>query len=196
MTIDDEEIAGLVAAAQGGDPEAFGSLFDHYHGPVYRYVAARVRRPSDAEDLTQHVFVKALEALPRYEARGVPFGGWLFRLARNVVIDHVRTRREHATLDLAAERPSATEGPDELAALRQELDSVATALRRLTPEQREAIELRFFAGLSAREAAIAMDRQEGTVRGLQFRGIAALRRELGIEPSVEERTARISGEDR
>ena len=66
------------------------------------------------------------------------------------------------------------------------MDSVARALRRLTPEQREAVELRFFAGLSAREAAVAMGRQEGTVRGLQFRAIAALRRELGIEPDSDE----------
>jgi RNA polymerase sigma-70 factor, ECF subfamily len=196
MTVDDEAVERLVAAAQGGDPEAFGALFDHYHGPIYRYVAARVNRPSDAEDLAQLVFVKALEALPRYEARGVPFGGWLFKLARNVVIDHIRTRREHTTLDLAAERPATGEGPDELAALRQEMDSVAAALRRLTPEQREAIELRFFAGLSAREAAEAMDRQEGTVRGLQFRAIAALRRELGIEPRSDERSARVSGDGR
>ncbi len=156
-------------------------MFDHYYVPVYRFVASRVGRPSDAEDLAQLVFVKALEALPRYEARGIPFGGWLFRLARNVVIDHIRTRREHATLDTIVERHSDDDGPDELAALRQEMDSVARALRRLTPEQREAIELRFFAGLSAKEAAEAMGRQEGTVRGLQFRAIAALRRDLGIE---------------
>ncbi len=196
MTVDDEAIERLVAAARDGDPEAFGSLFDHYHGPVYRYVAARVNRPSDAEDLAQLVFVKALEALPRYQSRGVPFGGWLFKLARNVVIDHIRTRREHATLDLATERPAGDDGPDELAALRQEMDSVALALRRLTPEQREAIELRFFAGLSAKEAAVAMDRQEGTIRGLQFRAIAALRRELGIEVSPDERPARVSGDGR
>jgi RNA polymerase sigma-70 factor (ECF subfamily) len=181
MSIDDETIDGLVAAAQGGDPDAFGALFDRYYVPVYRFVAARVSRPSDAEDLAQHVFVKALEALPRYEARGVPFGGWLFRLARNVVIDHVRTRRDHATLDLVAEQTAEETGPDDLAVLRQEMDSVAAALGRLTPEQREAIELRFFAGLSAKEAAVAMGRQEGTVRGLQFRAIAALRRDLGIE---------------
>ena len=181
MTIDDGAIERLVAAAQQGDPEAFGALFDHYYGPVYRFVAARVGRPSDAEDLAQLVFVKALEALPRYESRGIPFGGWLFRLARNVVIDHTRTRRDHATLDIVAERADQDDGPDELAVLRQEMDSVALALRRLTPEQREAIELRFFAGLSAREAAEVMGRQEGTVRGLQFRAIAALRRELGIE---------------
>ena len=196
MTVDDEAIERLVDAARAGAPEAFGSLFDRYHGPVYRYVAARVGRPSDAEDLAQLVFVKALEAIPRYESRGVPFGGWLFRLARNVVIDHVRTRRDHTTLDLATERPSGDDGPDELAALRQELDSVAAALRRLTPDQREAIELRFFAGLSAREAAVAMDRQEGTVRGLQFRAIAALRRDLGIEPGPDEVQARVSGTDR
>jgi RNA polymerase sigma-70 factor (ECF subfamily) len=170
-----------VAAAQQGDAEAFGSLFDHYYGPVYRYVAARVGRPSDAEDLAQLVFVKALEALPRYELRGIPFGGWLFRLARNVVIDHIRTRRDHSTLEVIAERVDGGVGPDDLAQMRQEMDSVKDALRRLTPEQREAIELRFFAGLSAKEAAEAMGRQEGTVRGLQFRALAALRRELGIE---------------
>ena len=192
MTIDDEAVERLVAAAKAGDPEAFGSLFDVYYGPVYRYVASRVGRPSDAEDLAQLVFVKALESLPRYEQRGIPFGGWLFRLARNVVIDHVRTRREHVTLDVIVEKSTDDQGPDELAVLRQEMDSIAHALRRLTPEQREAVELRFFAGLSAKEAAEAMGRQEGTVRGLQFRAIAALRRELGIAPDIDE-LGRVSG---
>jgi RNA polymerase sigma-70 factor, ECF subfamily len=195
MTVDDEAIERFVEAAKDGDPEAFGALFDHFYAPVYRYVAARVGRPSDAEDLAQLVFVKALEALPRYELRGVPFGGWLFRLARNVVIDHVRTRREHVTLDIIVQQSTPDDGPDELAVLRQDMDSVAFALRRLTPEQREAIQLRFFAGLSAKEAAIAMGRQEGTVRGLQFRAIAALRRELGIAPDIDE-LGRVSGTTR
>jgi RNA polymerase sigma-70 factor (ECF subfamily) len=195
MTIDDEAVERLVGAAKAGDPEAFGSLFDVYYGPVYRYVASRVGRPSDAEDLAQLVFVKVLEALPRYEQRGVPFGGWLFRLARNVVIDHVRTRREHVTLEVIVEKSTDERGPDELAVLRQEMDSIAHALRRLTPDQREAVELRFFAGLSAKDAAEAMGRQEGTVRGLQFRAIAALRRELGIAPDVDE-LGRVSGTTR
>ena len=181
MTIDDAAIERFVAEAQSGDEWAFGVIFDHYHEPVYRFIASRVQRPSDAEDLTQLVFVKALEALPRYEARGVPFGGWLFRLARNTVIDFVRTRHEHAGLDAVVERAHGDAGPDEIAMLRQELDAVRLALQSLTDEQQEAIALRFFAGLSAREAAEAMDKQEGTVRGLQFRAIAALRRQLGIE---------------
>jgi RNA polymerase sigma-70 factor (ECF subfamily) len=181
MTIDDAAIERLVTEARNGDPWAFGMIFDHYHDSIYRFIASRVQRPSDAEDLTQVVFVKALEALPRYESRGVPFGGWLFRLARNAVIDHVRTRHEHAELDSIVEWAHGDAGPDEIAVVRQELDAIGVALASLTNEQREAIALRFFAGLSARETAEAMGKQEGTVRGLQFRAIAALRRQLGID---------------
>ena len=181
MTLDDSAIERLVQEARAGDAWSFGLLFDHYHLPVYRYIASRVHRPSDAEDLTQLVFVKALEALPRYEARGIPFGGWLFKLARNCVIDHVRTRHDHLDLDTASTQAGRDAGPDEVTAARQELDEVAVALAALTDEQREAIALRFFAGLSAREAAAVMGKQEGTIRGLQFRAIAALRRQLRID---------------
>jgi RNA polymerase sigma-70 factor (ECF subfamily) len=181
MTIDDAAIERLVTDARNGDSWAFGMIFDHYHDSIYRFIASRVQRPSDAEDLTQLVFVKALEALPRYVSRGVPFGGWLFRLARNAVIDHVRTRHDHTELDSLIEAAHGDAGPDEIAVVRQELDAVGAALAGLTDEQREAISLRFFAGLSAREAAEAMGKQEGTVRGLQFRAIASMRRQLGID---------------
>jgi len=181
MTLDDAALERLVEEARSGDSWAYGRLFDHFYEPIYRYIASRVQRPSDAEDLTQLVFVKALEALPRYEARGIPFGGWLFRLARNAVIDFVRTRHEHAELDTVVERAGGDAGPDQVALTREDIDAVAVALATLTEEQREAIALRFFAGLSAREAAEAMGKQEGTIRGLQFRAIAALRRQLGID---------------
>jgi RNA polymerase sigma-70 factor, ECF subfamily len=181
MSLDDAAVERLVEESRSGDSWAFGRLFDHFYEPIYRYIASRIQRPSDAEDLTQLVFVKALEALPRYEARGIPFGGWLFRLARNAVIDFVRTRHEHSELDTIVERAGSDAGPDQIAVTREDIDAVAAALASLTDEQREAIALRFFAGLSAREAAEAMGKQEGTIRGLQFRAIAALRRQLGIE---------------
>jgi RNA polymerase sigma-70 factor, ECF subfamily len=181
MSLDDAAIERLVELARSGDAEAYGQIFDHYHEPIYRYIASRVHRPTDAEDLAQTVFVKALEALPRYESRGIPFGGWLFRLARNAVIDFVRTRHDHLELDVLQERSADQALPDEILLARQQIDAVGIALTALTDEQRDAIALRFFAGLSAREAAAAMGKQEGTVRGLQFRAIAALRRQLGIE---------------
>src|SRR4051812_44561358 len=194
MTLDDAALERLVEASRAGDSEAFGQLFDHFHGPIYRYIASRVQRPADAEDLTQLVFVKALEALPRYESRGVPFGGWLFRLARNSIIDFVRTRHEHADLDGVAERQGLEAGPDQVAVNREDMDAVGVALAALTDDQREAIALRFFAGLSAREAAEAMGKQEGTIRGLQFRAIAALRRELGVDAEPEPQRIRTADE--
>ena len=190
--MDDETLDRLVAAAKRGDREAFGRIFDAYATPVYRFIASRVGRPSDAEDLTQLVFVKALEALPRYEARGIPFGGWLFRLARNAIIDQVRTRKDHLSLVAAMTRETEDAGPEAQAALRDDLDRVAAALRDLTEDQREVIELRFFAGLSVLETSIAMGRQEGTIRGLQFRAIASLRRSLGIEVAPREAPERLA----
>ena len=111
VTLDDAAIERLVEEAQAGDAWAFGRLFDHYHLPVYRYVASRVRRPSgrggpDAAGLRQ-----GPGALPRYESRGIPFGGWLFRLARNAVIDLVRTSHEHADLAQSADRAGTDAGP-------------------------------------------------------------------------------------
>ncbi|HUS62315.1 MAG TPA: sigma-70 family RNA polymerase sigma factor, partial [Acidimicrobiales bacterium] len=151
--MDDETLDRLVAEAQRGNPEAFGRIFDAYAGPIHRFIASRVYRPSDAEDLTQLIFVKALEALPRYEARGIPFGGWLFRLARNAIIDQVRTRRDHLSLVAATTRATEDAGPEAMAFLRDDLDRVAGALSDLTDDQREVIELRFFAGLSVHETA-------------------------------------------
>jgi RNA polymerase sigma-70 factor, ECF subfamily len=178
--MDGETLDRLVSEAQHGDAEAFGRIFDEYHAPIYRFIVSRVGRPSDAEDLTQLVFVKALEALPRYEARGAPFGGWLFRLARNTTIDHIRTRRNHDELGEAEDRATEDASPEAQAMLRDDLDAMAAAIRRLTADQREVIQYRFFAGLSPRETAELMGRQEGTIRGLQFRAIAALRVALGI----------------
>jgi RNA polymerase sigma-70 factor (ECF subfamily) len=182
--MDDETVDQLVAEAKAGDREAFGRIFDAYSVPIHRFIASRVNSPSDAEDLTQLVFVKALEALPRYEARGIPFGGWLFRLARNAIIDQIRTRRDHLSLVAAVTRETDDAGPEASATLQDDLDRVAVALRELTDDQREVIELRFFAGLNVLETAVAMGRQEGTIRGLQFRAIAALRRSLGLDPSA------------
>jgi len=184
--VDEVAVERLVAAAKQGDAMAFGRIFDLYHGPVHRYIAARAHNPADAEDLTQVVFLKALEALPRYEPRGIPFGGWLFRLARNATIDHARTHRDHADLTAVVERPGTEPEPGAQAAAGEEIEAVGHALAALTDEQREAISLRFFAGLSAREAALAMGKQEGTVRGLQFRAIAALRRNLGLDAGDDE----------
>ena len=98
------------------------------------------------------------------------------------------TRHDHAELDATTDRAAEGGTPETLAILRNDLDAMAVALRSLTPDQREVISLRFFAGLSPREAAELMGRQEGTIRGLQFRAIAALRQRLGIRTDDHRQT--------
>jgi RNA polymerase sigma-70 factor (ECF subfamily) len=168
----------VARAASAGDVEAVGRLYDELVGPIYRYVAVRVRRREDAEDLTHLVFERIVAALPRYHHHGKPFTAWAFRIARNAVIDHQRRMRPTEPL-YASEEPADGLGLEALSLRREELRELRAAISRLTPDQREALLLRYAGGLSADEAAEVMGRRAGTIRGLTFRAIEALRRQLG-----------------
>ena len=183
---DRPEIESLVERARRGDHLAFTALYDAYAERLYRFVRFRVGDDLDAEDLVQRVFLKVVEALPRYEQRGAPFAAWLFRLARNAVIDHVRTRHPAEPLDAETMRASPDRGPEDLALSAVEFDAVEHALRALTADQREVVAYRFFGGLSPAEIGVVMGKREGSVRALQFRALAALRQELaqGTEPAL------------
>jgi len=168
----------LVERAKEGDADAFGALYDRFVEPLHRFIRFRVGGESDAEDLTQLVFLKMIEALPRYETRGIPFRAWLFRLARNAVIDFHRTSHPHQAIDELVEHPAGTPDPETAAGLALERRRLREALGNLTREQQEVVALRFFGGLTTSEVGQAIGKREGTVRGLQFRAIEALRRRL------------------
>jgi RNA polymerase sigma-70 factor, ECF subfamily len=167
----------LARAASAGDVEAVARLYDHLVGPIYRYVALRVSRREDAEDLTQLVFERIVTNLPRYRQNGRPFEAWAFRIARNAVIDHRRRQRPTEPLDVGRE-PAHGDGLDALSVRGEEIRELRRAIACLTPDQQEALALRYAAGLSADEAAQVMGRQAGTVRGLTFRAINTLRRRM------------------
>lgn len=174
---DDATVDELARAATDGDVEAVGRLYDALVGPIYRYVALRLRRREDSEDVTHLVFERIVGALPRYRHSGKPFAAFAFRIARNAVIDHQRRLRPTEPLGTIAEPADGTEL--EAQSLRGEsIRELQAAIRRLTPDQQEAIALRYSAGLSAEEAALVMGRQAGTIRGLTFRAIESLRRSL------------------
>ena len=178
---DDVSVDVLAQAATDGDAEALGRVYDALLDPIYRYVAVRLRRREDAEDVTQLVFERIVAALPRYRHNGRPFAAWAFRIARNAVIDHQRRMRPTEPLGAIAE-PVDRLGAEERALQDEEISELRAAIRRLTPEQQEALALRYAAGLSAEEAARVMGRRAGTIRGLTFRAIEALRRQLGRPP--------------
>ena len=174
------DVDALAVAASGGDVEAVGRLYDLLVDPIHRYVALRVRRREDAEDITQVVFERIVAALPRYRHNGKPFRAWAFRIARNAVIDHHRRYRRTEPLGQIAE-PVDGLMLEALTLHGEQLRELGSAIAQLTPNQQEALALRYGAGLSADEAARVMGRQAGTVRGLTFRAIGTLRRILGAE---------------
>jgi RNA polymerase sigma-70 factor, ECF subfamily len=175
---DEARMRSLALAARDGSEDAFAALYEAYAANVYRYCLARVHAAHDAEDLLQQTFLRVVEALPNYEDRGLPLGAWLFRIARTVTIDHHRRRRYHQPIsELEPGYPAAAwTGGDAM------MEEVVDALERLTDDQRQVIQLRFFADLSARDAGLVMGRDEAAIRALQARAIAAIRRALEAGP--------------
>jgi RNA polymerase sigma-70 factor (ECF subfamily) len=169
-------LIALVELARGGDSEAFGPLYDHYQGSVYRFVFYRTRSQALAEDLTSETFLRALRSMSGFRWQGKDFGAWLMTIARNLCTDHFkagRTRLELTTDDMGA-HDDATEGPENavLAGLTNEV--LLDGLRRLSDEQRDCLIMRFLQGLSIAETAEVLGRSEGAVKQLQLRGVRNL----------------------
>lgn len=160
---DDE--ARLIAEAQR-DPRAFGVFYERYATQAFRYLRARTASDDEAADLTQQVFLKALDALPRYRQGQTPFAGWLFRIARNSLTDAHRRRRVTVRWDLVPEvlHPVEKTSTEEIVVRQEDLHSLQQLLLRLELEKRELIILRFFAGLSTREIAAVVGKSESAVQ--------------------------------
>ena len=167
---DDGERA-VVDRARAGDVDAFGQLFRAHHPRVYRL--ARARLPHElAEDAAAETFTRAWKGLPRYKPTSAPFVGWLYGIARHVVIDMARA---DARTDLAAE---VALDPHDPWLGRDDLLALADAVRTLPDEQRIVIELKFLAGLTNDEVAAVLHKQPGAVNAQQWRALRALERAL------------------
>ena len=172
------EEADLVNRARAGDPQAFAGLYDAYVERVSRFVYFRIADRADMEDLVSQVFLKAWENLDRYKTGSSPFIAWLYTIARNLVIDHYRTKKNSLPLDEALALPSELQPPDEVAQLRFDLEAMRDALQSLSADQQQALILKYIAGLPNDSIAKIMNKQEGTVRGLHMRGLQALAKHM------------------
>ena len=171
-----DDDVGLAVRASKGEAAAFGLLYDRHVDAIYRYVYYRVRDDAEAEDLTSDVFMRALKAMPRYEPRQA-FLAWLYRIARNAIIDRARRGNRQVPFEDALEHPMPDQivEPDVELLARADSDTLREALKKLTPLQQEVLVLRFLEGYSTHEIAKLVGKREGTVRGIQFRAIGALR---------------------
>lgn len=184
---DDDQLIGRAA---GGDREAFGRLYERYALKVFRHIYFLTGDSVLAEDLTAQTFLKALEAIPRYELRGVPFIAWLLRIACNLVINHRKSLKNgvHAQLPEALEATSASYSPEESCQLKVDCEMVWGQVRRLPPEQRTVIVMRFLDDLEYADIARVLNKSVGAVRVIQFRALANLR--AMIQDSLNQAYAR------
>jgi RNA polymerase sigma-70 factor (ECF subfamily) len=174
--VHDEE--SLVRQAQQNDEQALSRLYEIYFQRIFRYVAVRVGNQFDAEDITSQVFVKVVQSLPSYKPRGSPFSAWLFRIARNQVIDYMRKRSIKIETTRIEQTAMSQEDPIKLAEVNIAIDEMMKRLALLTKAQREVIEFRFIAELSVSETAKLMGKSEGAVKSLQYLALVALRKHL------------------
>lgn len=170
----------LLARAIQGDAEAFGDLYERYLDEIQRYVFYRVADRFDAEDLTETVFLKAWEALPRSVAPIVNLRAWLYRVAQHVIIDYYRTSK--VTTDLSPEQTRDRQPlPESQIQDRDVQQQLARLIQSLDGNLQQVIVCRFISGLSHAETAEIMGLKEGHVRVLQLRALQKLREMLEKE---------------
>ena len=173
--------AQLVARAKQGDERAISQLYRQYAPGIYGYLASRVGDPALADDLTSEVFLRALEGLSRFEERGVPLSAWLYRIAHDRMVDHVRRQARRPTTSLDSVRAPAQDALDETVEARLRMDQIAQAMKHLTAEQQQVILLRFAAGFKLREVAYVMDKSAAAVKMLQLRALTRLRQAVALK---------------
>jgi RNA polymerase sigma-70 factor (ECF subfamily) len=169
-TTEDDRL--LIEAAQA-DPARFVEIYERYVDRIYAFVSRRTGNRATAEDLTSHVFERALATIGRFEWRGLPVSVWLFRIASNAVADHWRERSRHADEPAPdVPDPREVEDIDRQIALYQEVERLPDLLRHV-------IRMRFVEEKSIREVAAALNRSEGAVKQLQLRALEKLRKSMG-----------------
>ena len=163
----------LIEAAQK-DPSRFADLYEKNFERVYAFIARRVGDRAEAEDLTSEVFHQAFANLARFEWRGAPFAAWLFRIARNAIIDRAKRAAREAEIPPILDAPT-EDGLDEI----EQRAQIFRLVDGLPADQRRVIEMRFAEEKSIREIAQVLGRTEGAIKQLQFRALQNLRTRAG-----------------
>jgi RNA polymerase sigma-70 factor (ECF subfamily) len=168
----------IVRRAQDYDEAALQSLYETYHPKVYNYAFLQMGDVQAAEDLAADVMLKMIESIRKYQFKGLPFSAWVFRIARNRLIDLHRRRRRRGEVDLSESLAGTLASPQAMAELALQRGQIQVALKYLTEEQRQVIVLKFIEGFDNRSVGSIMGRSEGAIKSLQHRALASLKRVL------------------
>jgi RNA polymerase sigma-70 factor (ECF subfamily) len=181
---EDADTARLVGRIQSGEHRLFDELYMRYFDRVYAYVRVTLQDPHEAEDVAQDVFVRVLEALPRYERRGAPFRAWLFRIVRNSAINRLRQRQRLSPElpDDVADRGGRGVVPAADSPRWLDDRNLLALVEELPLSQRQVIVLRYMMEFRSTEISKILDRSPDAVRQLHQRAMQFLRRRLDQPP--------------
>jgi RNA polymerase sigma-70 factor (ECF subfamily) len=170
--------ASLILQAKAGQVDAFGELYHRYVAKIYGYIRSRVSSERDAEDLTGVVFLNAFQALGAYHERGAPFGAYLYRVARNKVVDHYRNQSESEPWHEQEGLVPGNENTEARVILAEKLQEIRAAMLKLPENYQEIIRLRVLLELPTEEVGRWIGKKPSNVRVLLHRALKALRHEL------------------
>jgi RNA polymerase sigma-70 factor, ECF subfamily len=160
-------------------PQAMlAGLYEEYYDRIARYAFTRTGNAQTAEDIAGDTFLKALDSINRYTDQGLPMQAWLFRIAHNLVVDHLRKVTKDRVLPGELIKIVDYVDPETAAERNILMENVKSAMNELTEEQREILRLRFFGGLSSKETAQVLRKTDGAVREMQHTALAKLRLRL------------------
>jgi RNA polymerase sigma-70 factor (ECF subfamily) len=171
----------LVQRAQALEERALADLYSTYYPRVYNYAFLHLGDIQAAEDLASEAMLKVLESISKFRFKGAPFSAWVFRIARNKLIDLHRRRKRRGEVDLTQPLAAMQISPDVLAERALARGQLHLALKYLTEQQRQVIVLKFIEGLDNASIARILGRREGAVKSLQHRALNSLRRIMSGE---------------
>jgi len=173
--VQDEE--SLVRQAKENDEAALTKLYEENFDKIYRYIVLKIGDRTEAEDMTQQVFLKAFKSISSYRLKGSPFSSWLFRIAHNQMVDYWRKKSKRATVPLEESLVgSSNSNPGSEAERKMDIENLVAATKQLTSLQREVVSLRFAGGLSLAEVAKTLGKSEGAIKALQHSAVVSLRK--------------------
>ncbi len=182
----DTAIESIIERARKRDPQALGALYEHFSPDVYRYLYRHTGDRELTADLTDHVFVRVLEAIDGGHTWQRSFPGWLNRIARNLLIDHVRATRRRPQCELSEETATTGEnGMDDEVDRQLVAHEIWKAVGELKPEQAQVLFLRFARDLSHAEVGRLFGMSEVAVKVTQHRAIRTLRDRLADGASLQ-----------
>jgi len=165
-----------IANFQQGQREAFGQLYDKYIRKIYDFIYYKTHHRQTAEDLTSQTFLKALQALQRFDLAKGSFQAWLYQIARNTVIDYYRQQRPEVDIEDAWDLHSDDDLPADID-VRQQLETVRLALQKFPAEQRDVVLLRVWGELGYQEIAQIVGKSEASCKMSFSRTLTKLRAE-------------------